>query len=64
MYGGSIADPHEFPWIVQILKRETQEESQEYKLMNWCGGSIIGRQWILTGHCIKFWGRLRLAVNF
>ena len=40
--GGSRANPHEFPWIVQVKDQHTT-----------CGGSIIAKNLVITAaHCV------------
>lgn len=43
IYGGEEAQPGEYPWNVIITLNQGR----------FCGGSIIGREWVLTaGHCL------------
>ena len=43
IHGGDTARPAEYPWNVLI----------EFSRGRFCGGSIIGREWVLTaGHCL------------
>ncbi|XP_021963664.1 trypsin-1 [Folsomia candida] len=42
--GGREAKMHEFPWIVALMNKRRQ----------FCGGSIINNEWVLTAaHCIQ-----------
>merc|ERR1712012_148326 len=44
VYKGATARPNEFPWMARISLNEATG--------NFCGGSIIGKKWIITaGHC-------------
>ncbi len=44
--GGDDAQPHAYPWMVQIKKNGEHH----------CGGALITPEWVLTAaHCITFW---------
>ena len=51
--GGSRANPHEFPWIVQVLYQHTT-----------CGGTIIAKNLVITAaHCVDHIDKNELFIQ-
>ena len=42
--GGQPVMPNSWPWMVKIINERNQES-----LQNFCGGTILNDEWILTG---------------
>ena len=63
--GGKDARDGEFPW--QIIITPVEKYEIPYELANFCGGTLISDQWVLTaGHCAEGWPtdsiKIRLGV--
>jgi len=54
VYGGRASQDGAWPWQVALMALEPRKEGDtEDKFYQFCGGSVIARQWILTAaHCV------------
>ncbi|GAB6023554.1 Transmembrane protease serine 9 [Chamberlinius hualienensis] len=60
--GGKTAARNEYPWMVSIHDAGDYVKLGAAK-SQFCGGAIIGRNWILTAaHCVKSYARTPLMV--
>lgn len=55
IYGGRPAEPDAWPWQVSLhTAKDVGSDQRSRVLSQFCGGSLIARQWVLTAaHCIE-----------